>query len=60
MEKKSWKKKKDHKHSNCTCGNAKCFICHSDKVFHIPDKQRIRAKDIEKFEIKNLNKEEEY
>lgn len=38
-DKKKWKKKK---HPASKCGNAKCLICHSDKVFNIPDRQTLR------------------
>jgi len=45
-----WKKKK---HPASKCGNAKCTICHSDKVIGIPDRQLKRANDILKQEFKN-------
>lgn len=40
---KKWKKKK---HPASKCGNAKCMICHSDKITGIPDRQQKRANDI--------------
>lgn len=39
-DKKKWKKKK---HPASKCHRAKCFICHSDKLFDIPDRQLMRA-----------------
>ena len=39
-------KHKKKKHPASKCGNAKCTICHSDKVIGIPDRQVRRANDI--------------
>jgi len=38
-DKAKWKKKK---HPKSKCGNAKCFICHSDKLLNMPDRQTLR------------------
>lgn len=51
-DKEKWKKKK---HPASKCGNAKCMICHSDKILEIPDRQQKRANDILKQEIKPKN-----
>lgn len=48
-DKKKWKKKK---HPASKCGNAKCTICHSDKILGIPDRQQMRADEILKVETK--------
>jgi len=50
-DKQKWKKKK---HPASKCGNAKCMICHSDKLGGIPDRKTIRANDILKQETKNI------
>jgi len=42
-DKNKWKKKK---HPASKCGNAKCMICHSDKILEIPDRQTMRANAI--------------
>lgn len=38
-DKKKWKKKM---HLASKCGNAKCMICHSDKILGIPTRQQMR------------------
>ena len=36
-----WKRRRKT-HGADKCGNAKCTICHSDKVLKIPDRQLMR------------------
>lgn len=36
-------KYKKKKHPASKCGNAKCMICHSDKVSGVPTRQQRRA-----------------
>lgn len=44
-DKQKWKKKK---HPASKCSNAKCLICHSDKLFEIPDRQILRQNSKDK------------
>lgn len=41
---------KKKKHPASKCGNAKWLVCHSDKVFNVPDRQRLRQLSKEKSE----------
>ena len=36
------KKFKKKRHPASLCGNAKCMICHSNKILKIPSRQQLR------------------
>lgn len=44
---KKWKKKRRHRHGD-KCGNARCFVCHGDKVTKVPAIQELRANEKDK------------
>lgn len=44
-------KHKKKKHPASKCGNAKCMICHSDKIGGIPDRQILRQNSKDKIDL---------
>lgn len=48
-------KHKKKKHPASKCGNAKCMVCHSDKILGIPDRRQMRAEEIKQLTDKPTN-----